>query len=667
MIPQVRALLTERNVTRAVIIDDAYDERPKTGDVEDDRWDRFFDDLTDPDEQRLAASYGVEEYDRQDPSALRRDTLFVDTVWNERQHIASAAALFADFEQLQRTKRDELEPLRRLLETELQLACTTAGRDDVADVANADVVFLDLYLGFLESEEAVTRAITRVKSIVDPRRQAPPMVVLLSRSPKLLEVGPRLRDDAELLGCQFRMIRKSELGDHEKMAERLYDLVASYPDAQKINAFLQAWDLALSAARTKFLKSIRTLDLADYVNLQALALDAEDEPVGDYVLDLYDLYLHQVLEGDEGLVRAAKGMNDIRWNDYPPAQFMPTDELIEMMDGALFQHETRTRVEGEITNDPQKVRLGDVFLGPAPAAAPVPIVPAAPDVGDDAVDADAAQADAPAPAQAGPHAGPPPAVKPAQQPTAVRHAFVVLSQACDLQHKEAEHVLLMRGVLRPHRAWQHESARKRTPVMRVGDVRYSVEWDLLAPDTWRVDGMAGKIADGYRRVRRFRTPFALQLQQDFISNLGRVGTLAAVPSAFDAGIRIYLKLQNGVARLLVRREADSRDAVCLLGRTAKGSKEKLLLSESVQDDFRRSLRDVLPADVSPQVAAFRDDPAFYRRFKPGLDMKRGNATGKRSFANTPHDVVLVVTTSMCIADQPVPGGLPSLIVEVVLD
>src|SRR5262249_49999243 len=151
--------------------------------------------------------------------------------------------------------------------------------------------------------------------------------------------GPRLRDEAELLGCQFRMLRKNELGNAERIAERLYDLVLTYPDALKVNAFLLAWDAALNGSKAKVLKSIRTLDLADYANLQALVLEAEKEPVGDYVLDLYDLHLHHVLEGDEHLIRTAKLLNEINWDDYPPAQFMPSPELIEMMDGALFQNE----------------------------------------------------------------------------------------------------------------------------------------------------------------------------------------------------------------------------------------------------------------------------------------------------------------------------------------
>jgi hypothetical protein len=642
MIQQVRTLLTERNVTRAVIIDDAYDDRPKSGDIEDLRWDRFFDDLTDQDEQRLSATYGKAEYDRQDATELRRDSLFIDAVWTERAHIAGAGTLFDEFDRGQQAKRAQLQPLRDLLEQQLGLACDAFGRDENAVVGNADILFLDLFLGVLESEEAVNRAIARVKGVVDQRRAAPPNVILLSASPKLHEVGPRLRDEAQLLGCQFRMVRKSDLVDVEKMAERLYDLVVTYPDSQKVNAFLLAWDTALAGAKDRFLKSIRTLDLADYANLQSLVLEAEDEPVGDYVLDLYDLHLHHDLEGDETLVRAAKALNGINWSDYPPAQFMPSPELIDMMDGALFHNEIRTRIEAEITNDDRKVKLGDVFLGPAIAA---PVAPAAA--------ADGGQ--------------------PAVVPEAARHAFVVLSQACDLQHANAEHVLLMRGTVRPYTAKQHDWSRQRTPVMRVGEAKFSIEWDVLAPETWKIEKLPEKVAEGFRRVRRFRTPFALQLQQDFVGKLGRVGTLTAVPARFPAGVRVFLKTRDGNARLLAERTADSNDAAYLVGRTAKGDDaELLLLSESFQDDLRRTLRAVaapdLPLGGTTPIATLRDDPAFYRRFKPGVPLKRANATaGSKPFANTPHDVVQIIAASVCKPGEAAPASFRTIIVEVELD
>src|SRR5688572_11713033 len=98
MIQEVRALFAERNVTRAVIVDDAFDDRPRVGDIEEDLWNHFFDDITDADELRLAAVYGAQEYDQQDPSALRRDQLFVEAAWRERHQIPAAAVLFQEFE-----------------------------------------------------------------------------------------------------------------------------------------------------------------------------------------------------------------------------------------------------------------------------------------------------------------------------------------------------------------------------------------------------------------------------------------------------------------------------------------------------------------------------------------------------------------------------------------
>jgi hypothetical protein len=101
-----------------------------------------------------------------------------------------------------------------------------------------------------------------------------------------------------------------------------------------------------------------------------------------------------------------------------------------MMDGALFHNQTRTDVEAETDDDPKKVRLGDVFLAP-PANARAARRRAAP---------------------------------------ADRRAYVVLSQACDLQHGEADRLLLLRGVIRPYGWKEHDiKAQLRTPVIRVDD------------------------------------------------------------------------------------------------------------------------------------------------------------------------------------------------------
>jgi hypothetical protein len=638
MIEQVRALLQQRNVTSAVIIDDAFDDRPRPGDVQDARWDRFFDDVGEADEDGIAKAYGPDAYERQDVPELRRTDSFIDVVWKARLTVRAAGILFEEYERTQGVKRVELAPLQRLLEQDLGLTCRTFGRDEVADIASADIIFLDLFLGLLEDEEAIKRAIGRVRDVVAQRPQAPPNVVLLSASPRLEALGPRVRDEGELLGCQFRMVPKRDVADSVTMTERLYELILSYPDALRLNSFILAWKTALERAKTEFVRSIRTLDLADYANMQALILEAEGEPVGDYVLDLYDLHLHNVLEGNADLIRAGKALNEIKWSDYPPAQFMPSEEAINIMDGTLFHNQVRTTVEAEIDGDPKRARLGDIFLAPQA------------DAGADA----AGPLDAPA-------------------APAARYAYVVLSQACDIQHGAADRLLLLRGTVQPYSLRQHGSKGQgpRTSVMQLGEERFAIEWDVLAPETWLRDDLPRRLDGGYRRARRFRTPFALQLQQGFIGRLGRVGTLPALPTRHGVGVRISIKNRAGDALLLAEASVDRGDAVCLVGRTERNAlKEWLLLSERLQGEIRRNLRAIpggdLPAN-QPQLTAARDDPEFYRRLKGGLSFARDSSKGTKPFKDTPYDVVQIFTRRVLEPGGPVDRSFHPIIVEIEIE
>ena len=638
MIEQVKALLEQRHVTSTVIIDDAFDDYPRPGDVEDARWDRFFDDVAKEDEDEIAQRYGPDAYERQDVAELRRTALFIQVVWRTRATVRAAGPLFEEYERAQERKRAELAPLQRLLENDLGLICRTFGRDEVANLAGEDIIFLDLFLGLLEDEDAIKRAIARVREIVAQRPQAPPNVVLLSASPRLEELGPRLRDEGELLGCQFRMVRKRDLGDTETMIEKLYELTLSYPDSLRLNGFLLAWKAALEKAKIEFVRSIRTLDLADYANMQALILEAEGEPVGDYVLDLYDLHLHNVLEGDPDLIRAAKSLNQINWSDYLPAQFMPSAEAVNIMDGAIFHNEVRTTIEAEIDADPQRARLGDVFLAPQ------------------SNDADPVQGRQDEPAT-----------------PADRYAYVVLSQSCDIQHAATDRLLLLQGKVQPYGWKQHDNKGQapRTPVMRLGAERFALEWNVLAPETWHLEDLARRLQEGYRRARRFRTPFALQLQQSFIGRLGRVGTLAALPARHAVGVRVFLKNHAGNAVLLAESTADRGEAVCLVGRTDKNALiEWLLLSERLQTEIRRGFRAIDAADLpthTPRLSVIRDDPEFYRRLKRGLAFARESSKGSKPFRDTGFDIIQILTRNILQAGAAMDRSLHPIVIEIEIE
>jgi hypothetical protein len=626
MIEQVKQLLAEQQFTIAAIVDDAFDDMPQTGDISKALWDRFFDDLKDADHSKFSETY--DQYDAKDPSELSRDPAFLRAAWQLQDELKPARALFVEFIEVRQNKRGRLIPLQSLLVEGLGLTCATYGRDGHEAIDAANIIFLDLFLGYVEGPAAVDQAIERIKAVVDRRRDCPPTVILLSESPQLHELGPTVRDRAELLGCQFRMVRKSDLGDAETMVERLYELAVSRPDSLKLNGFVLSWDRALTGAREKFLSSIRTLDLPDYANMNALILEAEEEPVGDYILDLYDLHLHSILEGDTGLVRDAKQLNEIDWKEYPPAQFMPSAESDRMMDGALFHHGDRTRIEAEIDANPKAARLGDVFLAMATTVA----------------------------------------AKEGSPEHVEQHAFVVLSQACDLQHGNTDRVLLLKGSVHPY----ERPAKKlggngiRTPIMMVDGKKYSVDWDPLAVETWIVEDLPTKLAAGLKRVRRFRTPFALQLQQAFIGRLGRVGTLAAMPTRQCVGVRIFLRGKSGTT-LLAEATVDQDLAACLIGRDKSKPIEWLLLSEKLVDLFRKELRNVDPDEFvngTPSPRTLRDDPAFYRKLKAGLAMKSESTTGEKPLKGTAFDVVQIVEGQSIQHGGQIPGNYHPIVIEV---
>lgn len=634
MIEQVKSLLEAQAVRRVVIVDDAFDEWPQPDDIAPALWNTFFDDWSEEDERRVAAAYGHAELPDMPLLTLVRHPGFLPALWSVRTEIAAAGPLFDAFEQGQVAKRAELQPLRDLLERDLELDCTTVGRQPSAAVGEAQILFLDLFLGYVEATEAVELAIARLKAVVDARRDDPPVVVLLSRSPQLHEMGRAVRDKGELLGCQFRMVRKGDLPDRPALAEQLYDLVRSRPDALKINGLINAWDKALLESRKAFLRSIRTLDLADYGNTRTLILEAEEEPVGDYVLDLYDLHLHSILEGDAALVRAAKAVNQIQWDDYPPGQFMPTPELAAMMDGAIFHNQVRTDTEAAIDLNPKAVRLGDVFL--APPKPPRPAGKKAPKIA------------------AGPVA---------------RDVYVVLSQACDLQHGATDQLLLLRGDAWPYGTKENAAKSPKTPIMDVDGTRYQVEWDVLGPQTWPLKDLPKRIAKGLRRVRRFRTDHALQLQQAFIGKLGRVGTLAALPGRYPVGLRLWLRTKAGMARELTRCDASQGEAVCLIGRAPNNSPiEWLLMSPALQTNLRQALQDVAATDLpggNPKLVEVRDDPQFYRLLKRGLAFSRAAEKGRRPLSDEKYSgVIQIFAAGSPVVDGKLASGVGPIVAEV---
>lgn len=617
MLSEVLALLTSQNVTSAVIVDDLYDPVPTLAHVPREAWTFFFDDLGDSERALIEKGFPGRNVD--DWESLSNDEVFLRYVWSQRTESAVFAKLFGHFESETQKGKKSLDKLEAFLRDTLKLTTNTAGslgasgagvkaadaeeagdapllEDDLersaagtksvegegAPVAptgltsapnpedTADIVFMDLFLGAEQDKDALGRAVERVRGLVARRRKQPPLVVLMSSSTRLKKHADDFRDQALLLGCQFRMLEKAEIDQQERLLDLVFRLVARYKDTLRLAGFVDTWSRALAGASQRLLRRIRRLDLRDYANLHALVLEAEGERVGGYLVELYDRVFHYELEGDKGLVAAAENVNKIEWTEYPPPHFLPMADAMDILDNLMFHHASSLSAADPVT-------FGDVLFWKQKGDAAKLQVPAT-DVSKREI-----------------------------------LALFVLTQACDLQRGGVGRLFFMPGIARPVDLRHHRRPGDKmwTPVLKVGDETFVVNWKLeVGPFTCTEAELAARLGSGeYKRVRRFRTVYALQLQQEFASNLTRVGTMAVPPVRHAVALKVFFRAKDQTLTQLMDLPDSPEQAVALVGRDSGGLVDQLALSPAAVERLRAAM---LAVDLALVDGLAKGEPQKWR-------------------------------------------------------
>ncbi len=171
-------LLADSGIRKAAIIDDAFDEAPRTDDLEVDSWNTFWDDIADY-EDAISKIYPA--YSDTDREALQESDEFISSLWERREELppGTRTTLFEDYEQKSPNERVWLNELAQSLRS-LGLECVTLGREFADAARDADLVFIDLFLGFWESQSDMEQAIEGINELVRGRESSPPLVILMS-------------------------------------------------------------------------------------------------------------------------------------------------------------------------------------------------------------------------------------------------------------------------------------------------------------------------------------------------------------------------------------------------------------------------------------------------------------------------------------------------------
>ncbi|MBI4817752.1 MAG: hypothetical protein HY791_15940 [Deltaproteobacteria bacterium] len=605
MLDDLKRLLAEQGVTRAAIIDDAYDDAPVGSDIDPAGWNVFLDDapgdVLESIGSRLAAGLNLTT-----PNVFREPSV-LQLLWELRNAVPQIEGLFSDFLRRKEVDRRGLAPLEQLLKNELELELEVCGSvaGKAETLEGVQVVFLDMYLGSAGEEEARDRAVARVRKIASRSGTLPPLVILISSSVRLDSLRDDCRERAQLLGCQFRALEKGQIADRDAVCELLIRLVSRYQDTLSLSSFLEAWRETLNLAADSFLGRIRRLDLRDYADIQQLVLDAEGALVGSHMLETYDEFFHFMLEGDSRLRQAGRKLDAIKWGDsvQTPPHFLPSEVANDIVDGLMFHHPRWIDAESEPD-------FGDVYLCSEPEFWP-------PERGVEI-----------------------------NYQLGERLAVVLLTQACDIQQGYAKRLLFVAGVARPAQLVFHQlPAKTQTPIMKDGEARYVIVWNIGAPVTWTAEELVGHVRSGkLRRARRFRMLYALQLQQHFATTLTRVGTPAMLPPRYYVGIQLSFKHRDGRVRELLSTIAGQREAVAQVGRQEKTHLDHLTLSAAVTARLEAALAAVDVQDVSDrQQAKWRAGIGrreMYWAFETGIMFEKDGTY--RPFQKTEWDVVQVI-------------------------
>lgn len=560
----VSDVLKSAGFVSALIIDDAFDDVPIAADLamDEEAWAIFVDDIGT--EQELVVQ-AFPAYSTMSANDLRASDEFVKAMWDLKGKLSDElwARLFGTYEGDRTSDREFLRKLKDRL-TAAGLMVKSTGRAVPNDAHDCSIIFADLFLGASQQDFDVDESIRRLGKLMAGRENAPPAVVLMSRSPRLQDKKERFRDDAKMVGALFRVYRKQDLLEGSTVETVLERLAMHHADAVRVAAFLAAWEAGLGGAASEFMKLMRRLDLSDYSKIREVLLDVEGQPLGSYMLDVFDRVLQHEIEGHAPTISAAQGLNAIDPAKYPTPYIAGSSDLQDLVARSLWQNVERLKVTGNTAGMP--VSFGDVLVRRSK------LDPAAPAAGaEDKPD-----------------------------------VMVVLTPACDLvRNPEKRRVLLVGGTLKAldNKTWKYKTSGVTTAIAQfVNQPRMSIEWELDDQRMLKRDELADLIRPGgpYSVGLRLRESNALELQQRMLSDMGRVGLLSKMPFTFPVEVLMFTTDDEGKPKPLELPITTRDGGVCITGRDGDGNDlTRLALTEASVDE----VLSVIPKIEEAQVHA----------------------------------------------------------------
>ena len=348
--------LKEKSVNTIVLIDDAYDaiEKFDPSNVRDSQIEAFWDEMENPRTEDVTKKNAelLAFFDKNSSGKIvSRQNFDGDDIAQLWEHRGKLNSLDDELQQLFGQEFGKIAQVERI-RVQLQNQCVkedggcidikTVGSsvvDNIGLVGEADIILLDYLMGDDRTPaEAKAKAEKIAKELYKKfSRKKLPLVVLMSSLSSVLEAQEEFQQSTGWLKGLFHCQLKDNLQDEIKLKTHLITWIERLSEGAIIHKFVTSIEKSLKKASKNFLGSIKNLSLDDYSYVNHFSLRTEGQPLGEYMLWLFNSHLGRLaFEADAGVRKRQHQVDKIAFEKLPFKQDMPSSTLIEMYDSALF-------------------------------------------------------------------------------------------------------------------------------------------------------------------------------------------------------------------------------------------------------------------------------------------------------------------------------------------
>jgi hypothetical protein len=520
--------LRRRSIKAIALIDDAYD-IPAAAEITEDQLDTFWASI----ENKRATNYEDirQEFDEfnskffEGKIAQRHDLDqdFVLQLWQRRDTLTAMQEAVGQLFSSKLAKSQQLERIYSILEKQLkvngdgtvEIRTLRSDNDVVTQLDGVEIVFLDYFMGPDNDEKLAARSVERAREIAEQiyARYADrrlPLIILMSSSPSVEKQQDKFRRESKWLNGLFYCVTKTDLEDPDKIAINLGTWIERLEHGTKIQQFVHTIERSLQTTIGAFVESVKNLSLEDYAYIQNLSLAPDGQPLGEYMLWLFSAYLGRVIfEANDDVRKQQESLDRLSFDRLPLNQLMPSRDLIEMYDSALFRkpigdiskHPTLVSAEGTTgTENSEKqaaplpyLRLGLLF------------------VKDDS-----------------------------------KNVMMVLNPDCDLastpdgrRPDPIPPVLLIHGSLYEVKNYASTVREPKTDFFTYREKPFHIQWEVKRVVFCAYAEVLGKLrAQGYEPYALLRLPYALQVQRAYAAHFTSIGLPVAPPISHEVAVEI---------------------------------------------------------------------------------------------------------------------------------